>query len=269
MNCHQLTQHQTLIFWGQKCGATCIKEILMHIESEGTFFDNSGKDDITHKIYEKFYKSLPNYACVERYANCKIFCFIRNPYHRIISLYLDKYVAENSPTPEIANQTNTFDSLIRYIASIGFNAKRSKLTIFEGFFPITSTLVFSFFQKLIHQRNDILYFVLDQFLLPDGKLVHKPENIKLIYQQTQKDLLFDQIRHILEENWKFKKDLISPSTNTVIPNLSKMPAKELRVFLKTNKVSAESFYSDSLISLFNTLYFEEICLFNKIHSRKL
>ena len=269
MNCHELTQQKILVFWGQKCGATCIKEVLMHIESDGTFFDNGGSDHITHQIYHKFYEKQPNYECLEFYKDYEIIFFGRNPYHRIISLYLDKYVATNSPSPKIKQNTNTFEEFINHMYDLGFSSERSEAEIFDGFYPITGGAVHWFFEQLSTQRIGINHFILPNFWLPDGKLVHDIKNLQKLYNLANKQYLFDQISNRLTEGWTHKINCLNSDikafnnfnfTNPTL--LGQLPIVELRNILKTIKVDAMNFFTPNLISKFKSLYRMEFLFYS-------
>ena len=270
MNCHELSQQKILVFWGQKCGATCIKEILMHIESDGTFFDNGGSDHLTHQIYEKFYERPPNYECLECYKDYSIVFFGRNPYHRIISLYLDKYVATNSPSPKIKQNINTFKEFIDHMYTLGFSSERSEAEIFDGFYPITGDNTHWFFEQLNKQKLSVDYFILPNFCLPDGKLIHDNKNLQKLYNLANKQDLFDQISIRLTEGWThkincFKLDInaFHDFTSTNSKMLCELTINELRQILKTIKVDAANFFTPELIDKFNSLYRMEFLFYSK------
>lgn len=268
MNCHEHKESKTLIFWGQKCGATCLKEVILHIETE-SFFDNGGRDHITHNIYEKFYKQQPNFNDSEKYTDYTVLFFGRNPYERIVSLFLDKYVAVDSPTPETNEGACDFKTFINFLCTQTFTAHDSSKRIFSGFFPITSTKAFELFQTLTKANySSAKIIMLDQFLLPDGKLLYNSEKLANIYMATNNMRLYDQIKHKLESNWTSKQErfniLKQKKSFQMFEDLSEAPIQELRALLKNHIISTESFFSKEVKTQFTNLYQKEINFFNVI-----
>ncbi len=271
MKCHELTQQQVLVFWGQKCGATCLKEIIMHLDSSGSFFDNGGNDDVTHQIYEVFYKNQPNYKDVDYYKNHKIVFFGRNPYHRIVSLYLDKYVAIDSPTPEINRNTNTFREFIEHIYNVGFFSENSQIEIFDGFFPITTGESFLFFEELLIKQTHAVFYLLPDFWLPDGKLIHDPANLRSLYDMAGEKILFEEIADRLTEAWNYKSCCLKLATNCSDrfdfdcskKRMCDYTVAELRNVLKITKFDAMSFFTKELVDMFNVLYQTELAFYDR------
>jgi len=256
MKCHKLTQSNVLVFWGQKCGATQLKEILMHIES-GSFYNNLGKDHITHNIYEQYYKSIPT-RDFKHCINFNSILFGRNPYYRIPSLYIDKYVMVNSPTPDKGENTQTFKEFILQLIKIGFNNKESKLRIFSGFFPITK----SPYYELFDYCSKII--ILEENLLPDAKLTHNPESIKFLYDISNNNDAFSEIRCIVEQQWNQKQQRQHEKANCKIhTNIENASLPELRRILENQSVTCENFFSPTLKEQFNLLYRDEFDLYSK------
>ena len=256
MNCHKITASNLIVLWGQKCGATHLKEILMHIES-GSYYNNRGNDHVTHSIYHRYYKS-PLEDNLDQYTNDEVLLFGRNPYYRILSLYVDKYVMTNSPTPDIGDCIQTFNEFIRGLANTGFDSKESHRSIFSGFFPLTKSQYFNFYSSHCHIKP----ILLDENIIPDAKLTHNVDAIKLLYDLSGRSDKYSEVQRLFEKQWSEKQNKKTEKCD-LYTNLEHAPLNELREILKTHRLNCESFFSPTLKEQFELLYQEEFILYSK------
>ena len=107
-----LYDREAIIFWSTKIAATTLAEIILSLQ-EPAYISNSNKEkDIWPKFSKEIWRPRYRRKAGEDYSRYKKLLFCRNPYHRLISNYLDKYVCSSSPTPEKVPDVANFEQFV-------------------------------------------------------------------------------------------------------------------------------------------------------------
>ena len=138
---------------------------------------NRRQDELIHFAYGKHYESPT--SKVRNYSNYKIIFFGRNPYHRILSLFLDKYACSKSPTPKPIPPAETYHQFIKHLWQVGVNDPRHIEGICSKEFCFIKDETFHLYTKC---RNNPIseILLLPPTAVPEGRLVHDFRDIKRI-----------------------------------------------------------------------------------------
>ena len=108
MNYHILHSKKLIVFWNPKSGVTSIIEMIMHL-TDGKDHSNPKYDEKTHEDYWNNFRSSGEITNnLEGLDEYKKIIFTRNPFHRVVSCFLDKYVDPMSPTTKDKPNCDTF-----------------------------------------------------------------------------------------------------------------------------------------------------------------
>lgn len=89
---HVSLKHKYIFVETPKVACSTIKKTLQRLELENPNFDREDFEDLHLREYSPLLKlqQLPNFKTFFEREDFTIFCFVRNPYNRILSCYLDK-----------------------------------------------------------------------------------------------------------------------------------------------------------------------------------
>ena len=102
-----LKEYKLILFWSSKTGSTTIKTILLeHLNLDNK--KNIHNNEFLNKKIDNP-KDLDNYKLYNNYTKCLIY---RNPYHRLVSSFLNKYVGKIYKNPDNCNNFSDFVNLL-------------------------------------------------------------------------------------------------------------------------------------------------------------
>lgn len=137
MHFYDICEKKLLILWSPKCGCSSLKDIL-HRYYKIEYIDNPHGTSLD--------KKLKNKRLTDNYDNYKIMILYRNPYHRLVSGFINKYVDEN----KFENPPNC-DCFLEFVNIL---YHKPELINKPHFSPQTSNIGYDFFLSL-NQKIDI------------------------------------------------------------------------------------------------------------------
>ena len=263
MNFHILHSKKIIIFWNPKSGVTSIIEMIMHL-TDGLDHSNPNYDQKTHQDYwNNFRPSGEIIKNLEELHDYKKVIFVRNPFHRIVSCFLDKYVDSMSVSTKDIPECNTFYEFVKILNSTGLVKEKMHGKVdYTHFCKLTQWRGWDFYCKLGKPKFDMIVST-PVTALPEGKIVHDHKQIKLIYELVNCKDDYDGIKHLYEKNyysydvWKVFKPKIRFETK----NFAKTPIEELKKYHgyigKDRTIPYENFYTSHCSSIIYNLYKEE------------
>mgnify|MGYP003342388813 CR=1 FL=1 len=248
--------NEIIYFWGAKCGVTSAIETIMHIK---TGLVTAGGDDAkTHNLFWKQHREAkkPNvdYSCYK-----KVF-FGRNPYHRIISSFLDKVVCAHSPNMSKTPSVKNFYEFIKLIFDLKMDEQRMNAFMDSGqFIQIKARPGWDFFKRLGSPSFDLIC-ILPPTALPEGKLIHDFNSLKKIYQITNKNELIEDAKLISLHHPFYFKNYKSTKLNFYCPFLQHI--KDIP--RAPRSIEYKDFYNDQIIEMFNDVYSPEFEFYSEL-----
>jgi hypothetical protein len=123
MNHHIDHKHEVVFYWPSKCGVTSVLELILLL-TEDKVIAYPGEDWLVHDYYNELRwgsgvfldQDLSNVP-----SNYRRVLFSRNPYHRIVSGFLDKFVCSGSPgIDDSLFDGETFSQFVKFLYYHGF-----------------------------------------------------------------------------------------------------------------------------------------------------
>ena len=140
MHFYDNSKKKLLMLWSPKCGCSSLKDIL-HRYYKIEYIDNPHGTSLD--------KKLKNKILAENYDNHKIILLYRNPYHRLVSGFINKYVQKNNKKP-LENPPDC-DCFLDFVNILYHNPE---LIETHHFSPQTSNIGYDFFLSL-NKKIDI------------------------------------------------------------------------------------------------------------------
>lgn len=259
---HDIPHKKVLFFWLPKCGSTSILELIvkMHFNKiiSSSFTEN--QDELIHLAYSTDYESPT--SKVRNYSNYKIIFFGRNPYHRILSLFLDKYACFKSPTPKPVPPAENYHQFVKHLWQIGVNNSEHIEGICSKEFCFIKDENFLLYTK--YRNNPISEIImLPPTAVPEGRLVHDFRDIKRILNITQTQWAYSgRLQNLFEKNIyspsKFKWDV-----SMTKPGADIIHKKDLMTF-RDRTIDYNSFYPPEVKKMFDETYGEEFDFYEEM-----
>ncbi len=207
------------------------------------------------------------------YTSFKKVFFGRNPYHRIISCYIDKYVNPDSATPNDVPNTDTYSDFVALLNSTGLTKEAMKSKVdFGHFCSVQNDIGWNFYQRLDCPKFDLVS-MLPSTGLPEGDLTHKPQNIKKVLALIGKDKHYRNIKQFYEghsgahdvwqENIKQQK-YSNQLDDKSLCAFSREKLWQVMLPEKLREVSYASFYPPEVKAIFDKCYQEEFTFYQAL-----
>ena len=262
MNCHILKSKRAIFFWPAKCGVTSLIEMIMHLES-GQDLSNPGRDHKTHQTYWQVFKTKADeLSDASQFKNYKKILFFRNPFHRILSCFFDKFVNQDSPGALYGETPKSFKDFVDVLAATEMKVERmADVVDIHHFAPITIGPAWDFYCKLDQPSFDLCVET-PITAMPEGKICHNPQKIREIYKLLDCMDEYDDIRHLFERHpysydiWQFFENKIAFSDQ----HFGDTQVEQLQSLIANNAqrtVPYRNFYSDETTVTFRSLYASE------------
>jgi hypothetical protein len=197
----------------------------------------------------------------------KIF-FGRNPYHRIISCYIDKYVEPFTSTPKDVPDCNSYIEFMRLLHKTGLakEGMRGKVD-FGHFCSVEDDFGWDIYRQLGCPDFDLIS-LLPATALPEMTLTHHFENIQTVFELLG---IKDQYQNVqpLYENNRFSYDTwLKNSSDSVktLDHLASLSKEQLWQIVKSEgskTISYASFYPPDIADLFQEIYRKEFNFYAK------
>ena len=240
--------------------------MIMHLES-GQDLSNPGQDHVTHQTYWKEFKTNTDELLDSSlYEDYKKILFFRNPFHRIVSCFFDKFVNQDSPGALYGETPKCFDDFVDLLAATEMKVERMAGVVdVHHFAPITTGPVWDFYCKLGQPNFDICVET-PPTAMPEGKICHDPQKIRKIYDVLDCAHEYREVKHLFERHpysydiWKFFENKIAFSDKP----FGETKVDQLQSLIDTNSqrtVPYRNFYSQKTAETFKSLYLSEFEFF--------
>lgn len=212
-----------IVFWSPKCGCSTLKTILaIYFNIEDTKYKNIHKNIELQKKINKKDKNK-----IELYKNFDIIMLIRNPYERLVSGFINKYVNKKYKNPTDCNCFYDFCRILQRDPKKINRHHFEKQTTDEGW---------TFFNEL--QKPNIKY------ILDTSKVNEISQILGLNIPEIKKNYCKEKI----EKDQEIKKT-----------NLWYLDYNSLR---NLDKINYSDFYNDDIKKLVYNIYEDDFIFFN-------
>lgn len=219
------------------------------------------KENNAKELFKKFRSRKEKERDGHDYSNFKIILIGRNPYFRILSGFIDKYVNQKSQTPEIGPQNISFYDFIKLL--FGLKAKGigiSNYVDFSAFCNADEDEGFHFYQKLGNPKFKFIS-LLDHSGYPEGALHHSTESLRKLISFLPYDMEYERAIDLvpIETNMQNNKVLDY--------DIAYWPMKKLWQFMLDNgdkSIDIRSFYPQEVKNLFLQAYANEFMFYKKL-----
>ena len=241
MTYHVVNNPINAIFaWDEDCGFASLLSIITHL-SKGPILNNACAKflDINSKIYKTFYES-PLVEGVD-YSNYKLVLFGRNPYCKLVSQYLSKYVFLNSER-SVTDFTLTFEQFINNIS----NQAEAGFDSFD-----------SLWQQINKHNNKRTTHVvmLPDSPLPDNMVFHDKISVQEIYKFCWRKNLYLQIDRLFSHD----ENPSLLNAKKCLSSLYKMVPEQLNLLISSDVLlDTASFFSNKLKLTADNLVADEL-----------
>ena len=221
-----LEKKKIIIFWSPKCGCSSLKVILCnYLNIDFSKNKHVHKNKTLKKMIDKLPKNI-NY-----YKDYDILWLIRNPYERLVSGFLNKYINTQYKIPKNCNNFKDFCKILYN------NSKKINKHHFEN--------------QTVHNNA--------------WNFLNKLDKSKIKYIETSQ---VNEISKILNININFvhknnSKQQNKTITNSKINELWLKTFKEVKTLKKQKKINYSDFYNDELKKLVHKIYKNNFNYFNK------
>ncbi len=257
-------KHKVVFFWAPKSGVMSLIRLMSYLKLSNNF--TAGQlAAMSNKALYKMYKNDVFEPWNEKvdYKPFKKIFFGRNPYHRIISCYIDKYVNPNSKTPSHVPDCKSYLGFIQILNETGLSKEKMTNKVdFGHFCSVTNDIGWQLYTKLGNPDFD-MFSLLPATGLPEGNLTHDFRNIKSLFEILGISTDYSSVKE-LYENHTYSYDTWlqqDPHSLLKVEGLAELGKEELWEFMKSKKsrtISYASFYTHEITKLFHKIYHTEI-----------
>jgi hypothetical protein len=224
------------------------------------FLPTELKENNPKEIFKKFRPRKEREREGFDYSNFKTFLIGRNPYSRILSGFIDKYVNQNSQTPEIGPQNISYYEFIKLIGDL--KAREigiSNFVQFSCFCNADEDEGYDFYQK-IGKPNFNFISLMDNLGFPEGALHHSVETIKKITSFLPFDMDYERAIDLVPVK------NIEQNNKILDYDIAYWPMEKLWKYILENgnkSIDIRSFYPQELKDLFVEAYANELMFYRK------
>ena len=274
MNFYIDHKHKLVFYWPTKCGVTAVIELIMLI-GKGELVTNKD-DDKTHEYYyasfKKWHLQKLNNISFDEY---KIVLVTRNPYHRIVSCFLDKFVCPDSPTLNKVCSTRTYGSFLNSLKYTKFDRslKKADPDFYHHFAPAAKpSPTFNKLMAHLSKRGkpDFLLHT-PSTALPEGKIPFNFDQQAAVLEDIGRPDLLDSLRKLDSHVYGLGYwQLYSPKLNFEQGKFFRMPIKDLVKYTtpeKNRTIPYSGFYSWYLKKLLSNIYQSEFNFYKSLGLR--
>lgn len=262
-------QQKVIFFWAPKSGVVSLIKLMTYLKF-GDRFPGSRLSTISNKLLFATYRKEvfePWDAKVDYTTYKKVF-FGRNPFHRIISCYIDKYVNPISSTPADVPNCSSYIDFLNMLCETGLRKEAMAGRVdFGHFCSVKDDLGWQIYCRAGSPDFDFISLLPDTGL-PEGELIHDYRNIRILFELLGVKDKYQSVSG-LYENRSFSYDTWlqhEPASLLINDELTEMSREQLWEFLKTKNartISYESFYPAETATLFRNIYHEEFAFYTE------
>lgn len=253
-------ERRVIIFWLPKSGVISLVKWMIHLKGGVEVNAGTLAEQPPPEIYRYFHSSIREMIRPDvDYAGYTKLFFGRNPYHRILSCYMDKYVCQTSVTPKDQPSSRCYHDFLAEMADHGLTQQGLRgVADFGHFCHAKSDIGWQFYEDLGRPRFDYIS-ILPETGIPEGHLTHHYENIKEMCDMIGVGELYDEVR-VHFEGHDFSHDLSHSDSPTMVDGLSRMSVDDLQQYMKPSwvrRLDYKSFYDLDTQAIFDDLYSPE------------
>lgn len=210
----------------------------------------SRKKDVNYQLYKKIF-------------------FGRNPYHRIISAYLDKYISASSVTPKDNPMCRNFQQFLEVLLSTGLSRENMKgIVDYDHFCQVTDDVGWDFYEDLGKPDFDYVS-ILPETGLPESSLTHHCKSIMNVYKILGIEDEYASVRNHYEnhryfyDTWMNDEEKISIYVDGIHLYSPAQPRK-FQIPQMSRSIQYSNFYTDEICNIFGKLYSKELDFYEKL-----
>ena len=234
---------------------------MIFLKNPNKFLPTELKENNPNEIFKKFRSRREREREGYDYSNFKTFLIGRNPYSRILSGFIDKYVNQNSQTPEIGPQNISYYEFIKLICDM--KAREigiSNFVEFSSFCNADEDEGYHFYQK-IGNPNFSFISLMKNSGYPEGALHHSVESINKIISFLPYHIEYERAIDLvpIKNNGQNNKILDY--------DIAYWPMEKLWKYILENgnkSIDIRSFYPQELKDLFVEAYANEFMFYRKL-----
>jgi len=154
-------EHQVIIFWLPKSGVMSLVKWMIHLKL-GSVVDGAA---LAREPIPSVYRIFRN-TVLERerpqvdYSSFRKIFFGRNPFHRVVSCYLDKYVCRSSSTPKDNPESANYLQFLERLTATRLRREKMKGVVdFGHFCAATNDIGWDFYLDLGQPKFDFISIV--------------------------------------------------------------------------------------------------------------
>ena len=261
-------QYKVIFFWVPKSGVMSLIKLMAYLklERKGAFDELLQiPSPSLHRLYrESIFESWNDQV---DYTSFKIFFYGRNPYHRIISAYIDKYVNPLSITPKAISDCETYAEFMDMLSVTDLKKEQMVRRVnFSHFCSVTDDVGWEIYDRLGQPVFDYIS-LLPSTGLPEARLTHYTGNIKYLLTLLN---LQDKYRSLknLYDGYLWSDDNLERDKSWIEIDGAYITKEELWKLISSDEqqrnISYASFYPPALEEKFRLLYEDELNFYSKI-----
>lgn len=245
-----IDEKKLIILWSAKCGCTSLKMILNKYYNYVPKPIHGGELDKNYQIFDIQGRQLNESPEIQfKFKTYKICLLYRNPYDRLVSGFINKYV-DNYPMYKTSTEWNTFEDFVNILYN------NPEEIDFHHFTKQTSEIGWYFYKKTNKPKITLFYSVNEVNNICN--LLDIP-----IFDPRQLFLSDFPIKYQKKRN-----NRILYNDNTSLYNI---PHNQLKQIIKKYKFNNyQLFYNDNITTMVNHIYKDDFIFFNEnnIHFTK-
>ena len=235
-----IEEKKLIILWSAKCACTSLKMILNKYYNYDLEKIHNGELDKNYEIFRynrhKQPLNINEYPeIVDKFKTYRI-CFIyRNPYDRLVSGFMNKYVGGKYKT---ITEWNTFEDFV----TILYNNPQD--IDYHHFTKQTSEIGWDFFEKANKPKIDIFY------------QVNEVDNVCKLLDMP----IFDARQSFKDHYFPFLNNKVLYNKNTPLYNMHHKELQKIKRNYKFNNYKL--FYNDNIIKMVDSIYKDDFKFLN-------
>lgn len=250
-----------IVFWLPKSGTISLMRLMAFLKYGESIDPQQLRYARPSQVFRIFSLMKETDEPGQDYSTYKTVLFGRNPYCRILSGYIDKYVNRKSTTPTIGPENICYNDFIVLIRSTKMQPEAiAKVAEFSTFCPADQDDGHEFYQKIGAPHFSYVSLLRD-FGFPEGALHHSLSSIQTILDLANQHYDFERASGLVLGKPRRRGEQINDI------GIASWPSERLWTFIQEKgprSISLGSFYTDDLLDKFEDAYSGEFAFYERL-----